>query len=101
MSRCVGCGAQVVIVIPGRAPLCGQCAAPRPASWTELDELEVRLKSLFQTVPRDIFASFQKAEKKPSLRARSRMEGINQGFKRAWETAQAAIRQLKSERPPE
>ncbi len=99
--RCVGCGAPVVIVIPGRAPLCGQCAAPRPASWTELDELEVRLKSLFRTVPRDIFESFQKAEKKPSLRARSRMEGLDQGFKRAFSTAQAAIRQLKSERKPE
>jgi hypothetical protein len=99
--RCVGCGAPVVIVIPGRAPLCGQCAAPRPASWTELDELEVRLKSLFQSVPRDIFQSFKAAEKKPGLRARSRMEGLDQGFKRAFATAQAAIRQLKSERKPE
>jgi len=99
--RCVGCGAPVVIVIPGRAPLCGQCAAPRPSSWTELDELEVRLKNLFRQVPRDIYASYQKAEKEPSLRARSRMEGMAAGFKRAWETAQAAIRQLKSERTPE
>ena len=99
--RCVGCGAPVVIVNPGRAPLCGQCAAPRPASWTELDELEVRLKSLFQSVPRDIFQSFKAAEKKPGLRARSRMEGLDQGFKRAFATAQAAIRQLKSERKPE
>jgi len=52
-------------------------------------------------VPRDIYASYQKAEKEPSLRARSRMEGMAAGFKRAWETAQAAIRQLKSERTPE
>jgi hypothetical protein len=63
--------------------------------------LEVRLKSLFQSVPRDIFQSFKAAEKKPGLRARSRMEGLDQGFKRAFATAQAAIRQLKSERKPE
>jgi hypothetical protein len=99
--RCVGCGAPVVIVIPGRPAMCGQCASPKPASWTELDELEVRLKSLFQSVPRDIFQSFKAAEKKPGLRARSRMEGLDQGFKRAFATAQAAIRQLKSERKPE
>lgn len=96
--RCVGCGANVVIVIPDRPPMCGQCASPKPEEWTELDELEVRLKNLFPSVMGEIIADFKAQEAKPSLRARSRLEGMDRGFKRALATAQAAIRQLKHER---